>query len=147
MERFRAILLEGNTLGYEEGTIVDVASGHPNFKPGHWLVLGPADIAGQWLVPMRDADRAITTKEAAHILGFRKGKALRNGTVTRYITKGRLFTAGILPSERTGGRAQRFISREAVWKMPFLKSGGQLGNRHAAYDYKKAKKGDDNDDV
>ena len=142
---FRVILIR-ECFGHPAGTIVDVAAGGDNYE-GRWLALQPVEIASKWLVPWVDADRAITVKEAAHILGFRKGKALRNGTVTRYITKGRLFPAGILPSERTGGRAQRFISREAVWKMPFLKSGGQLGNRHAAYDYKKAKKGDDNDDV
>ena len=73
MQRFYAILTQP-VLGQPVGTLVNVTAGVDDFA-GLWLVLEPPDLAGQRLVPLLDADRAITLKEAAHILGMRRGQS------------------------------------------------------------------------
>ena len=142
MQRFYAILTQP-VLGQPVGTLVNVTAGVDDFA-GLWLVLEPPDLAGQRLVPLLDADRAITLKEAAHILGMRRGqsRAMNKDTVKRYLAQG-LLTPATKMSGRNG--LQWFISREATMKMRFPpRRGAPIGNRYAARK-KKAPKGDEND--
>lgn len=128
MQFHKAILLQ-SVSGAEVGTIVEVAAGGNDFNL-RWLILGPANLAGNWLVPLLDADHAITVKEAAHILGHRKGqgRGLHVSTVRRYIEKGQLAPAGKLVKDDP--KSSWFVSREAAQKMEFRKSGAPFGNRN-----------------
>jgi len=121
MDRFMAILLQ-EYKDYPVGTIVGAMAGIEG--ESRWLVLRPVDLAGSLLVPLVDADRAITKKEAAHILGYRRGIGRDEHTshVERYIKSGRLQPSGLAGKELghyIGGRGSRFVSLRATWEMPF----------------------------
>ena len=126
MERFKAILLR-DCGSCEPGTIVEVAAGAREYA-GRWLVLLPVEIASSYLVPLIDADRAITTKEAAHIFSCRRGHLVRVNKVRRYVGLGYLEPAGQIPGAK--GHASWMFSREVVWKMPWPKYGAKSGDQH-----------------
>ena len=122
MDQFKAILLR-QCRGFERGTIVDAMAGGDGFE-GRWRVLRPVDLVGAWLVPQLDADRAVSTKEAVHILSFRRGPGwnVSKSSVQRYISTGILAPAGFARRELGASkRGSQYISREATWKMPFPK--------------------------
>ena len=126
MEMFKAILLR-DCGSCEPGTVIEVAAGAKEYA-GRWLVLLPIEIASSYLVPLIDADRAITTKEAAHIFSCRRGHFVRTNKVRKYISLGYLEPAGLIDGTR--GHDSWMLSREVVWKMPWPKQGAKPGDQH-----------------
>ena len=108
--RFPAILLR-ELHGFPVHSIIDVMVGGEDFN-GRWLVLTPVELAGKWLVPLLDADAAITTREASVALTCKRGKAVSDGNVRRYVSNGNLKHSGMRDKNI-------FLSRDEVWRFEF----------------------------
>ena len=118
IQQFKAILLR-DFQAREAGTVIDVMSGGEGFG-GRWLALAPVALAGQWLVPLTDADAALTMKEAAHVLSVRRGRPVPASSVVRYIKKGTLKHGGRPHPAAAPARGNPlFVARQSVWDMQF----------------------------
>jgi len=129
MERFKAILLHDH-LGCKRGTLLDVAARGDNFA-GRWLILLPTEIAGSWVLPSIDADRAITVVEAARALTTRRGHNVPGTTVRRYLEKGTISCAGRLGGNYGALGGPWMMSRDEVWTFPWPQAGNPNWIRQA----------------
>jgi hypothetical protein len=123
----KAILLR-DVRGHERGTPVDVGV-DVDGSAGRWLVLRPPSLAGAWVLPMIDADHAITVIEAAHAISTRRGHEVVPQTVRRYLAKGTISCASKLDDGRGGGEGTWMISRNEVWTFEFPEIGNPHWNR------------------
>lgn len=144
MRYFKAILLH-EFKDYERGAIVEVAAGGDEFA-GRWLVLQPVDLAGAWLLPLVDADHAISVVEAAQVLSTRRGHNVPVTTVRRYLDKGTISCAGRVPRGTVGVRSNTpwMMSRDEVWTFKWPKAGRPWW-KQPGYEHTKPKEGDDNE--